>query len=234
MDVLTATFRSGDVMRWRSVSAMVRSAVLEVPVPPARLVADWRREIFSQLGLEPGDIEALPLARTRLRWREFPGCVDAAERWMQTLGLPDVLQSSEMALMGSRGTGYHHDGAHYGGAAFCNVFLSEDGGTEMHFPAAGHRIALARGTAVIFDPCQPHAIIKRGAPGFDEADFSPEQDRAQVFLTWELPIERVDVMRALGVTFDMVGAGTLPALPQQVWREGAPARLCPRTGAWLS
>jgi hypothetical protein len=131
--------------------------------------------------------------------------------------------------MASRGTSYHHDGVQYGSSAFCNVFLSEDSGTEFHFPAAGHRIDLVRGAAVIFDPCQPHAIIKRGAAGFDAADFAPEAMRPQVFLTWELPIEDDAVKQALGVVFD--------AFPQpqgeQVWRNGVAVALCPRTGGWL-
>jgi hypothetical protein len=153
---------------------------------------------------------------------------------MVALGLPNVLSSSEVALMASRGTTYHHDGAHYGSAAFCNVFLTEDSGTDLHFPAAGHRIALVRGTAVIFDPCQPHAIIKRGAPGFDEADFAPEQMRPQVFLTWELPIEHEEVRRALGIAFDMVPVTSSQPQGEQVWRNGAPVKLCPKTGGWLS
>jgi hypothetical protein len=234
MNNLTSIFRSGDVLRSRSVSAVVRTTVVDVPMPPTRLLADWQREISLQLGLEAGDIEALPLARTRLRWPEYRRCFDAVKQWLVALGLPTVLSSSEVALMASRGTTYHHDGANYGSAAFCNVFLSEDGGADIHFPAAGHRIALVRGTAVIFDPCQPHAIIKRGAPCFDEADFAPEQMRPQVFLTWELPIEHDEVKRALGITLDI--APVTPSQPQgeQVWRDGAPVKVCPQTGGWLS
>jgi len=233
MDALTSTFRSGDLMRSRSVSAVVRSAVVDIPIPPTRLLADWQREISLQLGLETGDIETLPLARTRLRWPQLRRCFDAVEQWMAALGLPAVLSSSEVALMASRGTTYHHDGAYYGSAAFCNVFLSEDSGTDFHFPAAGHRIALVRGTAVMFDPCQPHAIIKRGATGFDEADFAPEQMRPQVFLTWELPIEQDDVKRALGITFDIAPVTSSQCHGEQVWRNGAPVKLCPKTGGWV-
>jgi hypothetical protein len=234
MDVLTATFLSGGALRSRGVSAVVESTVLDVPVPPKLLLADWQREISGQLGLEAGDIEPLPLARTRLRWPELRLCFDAVARWLGAVGLPDVLGSSDVALMASRGTRYHHDGAHYGSMAFCNLFLSGDGGVDFHFPAAGHRIALVRGTAVLFDPCQPHAIIRRGAPGFDAADFASAAMHPQVFLSWELPIEHDAVTRCLGVTFD----GTPKSSPQppveHVWRNGAPVRLCPKTGDWLS
>jgi len=231
---LTATFRSGDILRSRSVSAELHSSVLDVPTPTARVAADWQREIATHLCLEAGDIEALPLARTRLRWPQLPRCFDAARHWMLGLGLPEVLSSSEAALMASRGTRYHHDGAGYGGAAFCNVFLGEDSGTDLHFSATGRRIALVRGTAVLFDPCQPHAIIRRGALGFDEADFAPQHIRPQVFLTWELPIEHHAIQGALGITFDRVPVATSPPQEEQVWRNGAPVRLCPKTGGWLN
>ena len=234
MDALTVTFRSGNLMRSRSVSAVVQCVVLDVPIPPPRVLADWRREIFLQLGLEPGDIEAMPLARTRLRWPEHRLCFDAVKRWMGASGLPAVLDSSEVALMASRGTTYHHDGAYYGSAAFCNVFLSEDSQADLHFPVTGQRIALSRGAAVIFDPCQPHAIIKRGAAGFNETDFAHEQMRPQVFLSWELPIEHPDVVRALGITFDKARLTPSQLQGEQVWRNGAPVNLCPKTGGWVN
>jgi hypothetical protein len=233
MDALTVSFRSGDGMRTRSVGAAVRSAVLNVPIPPARLLADWHREISVQLGLGAGDIEALPLTRTRLRWPELPHCFAAVAQWLETLGVPDVLGTCEVALMASRGTGYHHDGARYGSKAFCNVFLSADSGTDFHFPAAAHRIALVRGTAVIFDPCQPHAIIKRNASAFAAADFASDAMRPQVFLTWELPVEHDAVQAILGVGFDRAPLTPAQSRVEQVWRNGAPVTLCPETGSWL-
>jgi hypothetical protein len=233
MDPLTSIFRSGDVLRSRNVSTVLHAAVLDVPVPPPRLLADWHREISLQLGLEPGDIEPLPLGRTRLRWPQLRHCGEAVGQWLAGLGMPEVLTLSEMALMASRGTRYHHDGARYGGKVFCNLFLGEDSGTDLHFPAAGQRIALARGTALAFDPCQPHAIVKRGAVGFEAADFAPEKVRPQVFLTWELPIEHDAIRHAFGIALDVLPVAARQAQGEQVWRDGAPVRLCPNTGNWL-
>jgi len=230
---LIATFRSGENIRSRNLSAAVHSALLDVPGAPPRLLADWHREITLHLGLEAGDIEALPLGRARLRWPQLHRCFDAVRHWLAALGLPDLLSSSDVALMASRGTSYHHDGARYGSKAFCNLFLSEDSGTDFHLPAAGHRIALSRGTAVIFDPCQPHALIKRGALGFDEADFAPRQMPPQVFLTWELPVEHDALARALGITFDAAPVTPPQAQAEQVWRDGVPVEVCPKTGDWL-
>jgi hypothetical protein len=233
MDILTSSFRSGEVLRCRSVSACLASTVLDVPVAPPPIAADWRREILSQLALEPGDIEAMPLARTRRRWPQLRRCIDLVAQWMIALGLPDVLGEASVALMASRGTRYHHDGARYGSKAFCNLFLSEASGAELHFPAAGQRIALERGTAVMFDTCQPHAIIKRSASGFAESDFAPEHMVPQVFLTWELPIEHEQVQRALGIRIDVPAVTSSQAGEEQVWRNGVPVRLCPKTGGWL-
>jgi hypothetical protein len=85
---------------------------------------------------------------------------------------------------------------------------------------------------VIFDTGQPHAVIQRGSSGFDAADFSPERDCSQVFLTWELPIEDVHVGQALQVAFD-IAPSTSPQLDEeQVWLNGARAIVCPDSGRW--
>jgi len=233
-----AYYWSGDTIRSRSVSNVVLSGTVDVPAPPARLIADWNREISLRLGLEPGDVEALPLARARMRWPDYRHCVQAASDWMRTLGLHDVLACSDVALMACRGARYHHDGAQYGGAAFCNLFLSEDKGLDLHFPATGHRIPLTRGTAVIFDTGQPHAVIQRHnvglhVSGFNVADFPPEQDCTQVFLTWELPIEHVDVGQALQVAFDIDPSTALRLDNEQIWLNGVPVSVCPNSGHFI-
>ncbi|HTJ94819.1 MAG TPA: hypothetical protein VL424_17135 [Pararobbsia sp.] len=219
-------------MRCRRVSDVVISATIDVPEPSARVLADWDRETSSRLVLEPGDVEVMPLARTRARWSDYTRCVQAMSDWTRTQGLPEVLAASEVALMACRGARYHHDGAQYGGAAFCNLFLSEDKGLDLHFPSAGHRIPLKRGTAVIFDTGQPHGVIQRGSSGFDAADFTTGRDCIQIFLTWELPIEDVDVARALKVSFDVSASAPLQPDDEQVLVNGAPASVCPESGRW--
>ena len=202
-NLLTSYFWSGDAIHSRRVSDIVLSGTVDVPEPPARLLADWAREISSRMTLEPGDVEVLPLARARARWPDYSHCVQAVSDWASTLGLPGVLASSDVDLMACRGARYHHDGEQYGGAAFCNLFLNEDKGQDVHFPSLGLRIPLSRGSVLIFDTCQPHGVIQRGSSGFDVADFPPDQDCTQLFLTWELPIEDVHVMQTLNVAFDI-------------------------------
>ncbi len=229
---LASYYRSGDVMRSRSVSDVVLSSTIDVPAPSASLVADWEREILLNLALDPGDVEALPLARARARWPDYKRCVLAVSEWMLTLGLDERLADCDVALMACRGARYHHDGAQYGAAAFCNLFLSEDKGLDLHFPATGLRIPLRRGTVVVFDTCQPHAVIKRCGAGFDAADFPPGVDCSLVFLTWELPIENAALGRALGINFDIDPSTAWLLSDEQVWLNGAPVTVCPASGRW--
>ncbi|MFD4837435.1 hypothetical protein ACFWP0_07985 [Achromobacter sp. NPDC058515] len=231
-DRLTSYFWSGDAIRSRSVGGVVLTGAVDVPALPARLLADWEREIATRLFLEPGDVEQMPLARTRARWPEYGQCLRAMQAWTRSLGLGDVLASSDIALMACRGARYHHDGEQYGGAAFCNLFLSEDKGLDVHFPGTGHRIPLVRGTAMVFDTCQPHAVIARHGSGFHEADFASGQDRTQLFLTWELPIEAAGVAHALGVAFDAAPPAAPRLDEEQVWLDGARAVVRPDCGLW--
>lgn len=231
--ILISHFASGDMLRSRRVSDVVLTGTVDVPMPSQRLLLDWDREIASQLALEPGDVEALPLARARARWPDYRLCVQAVSDWTLALGLPGVLASSEVALMACRGAKYHHDGMQYGSAAFCNLFMSEDKGLDLHFPHAGLRIPLRRGMAVIFDTGQPHGVIRRGSPGFDAADFADGKDCNQVFLTWELPIEDAHVARALRIDFDVASSASARPDAEQLTRNGAPAVVCPDSGRWL-
>jgi hypothetical protein len=231
---LTCHFWSGEALRSRSVSHTILSGTLAVPAPPALLFADWEREIRLQLQLEPGEVQPLPLPRARLRWPDYKYCVQAVADWTRSLGLQELLSAADVALMACRGAAYHHDGAQYGGMAFCNLFLSEDKGLDLHFPAASRRIPLVRGTVAIFDTGQPHAVIKRGSSGFDAPAFGPGTDCSTVFLSWELPIENADVAHALGIRFE-IDPATAALLDQgQLRRHGAPADLCSLSGHWTT
>ena len=231
-DMLTSYYWSDDAIRSRSVSDIVLSGTVDVPMPPARLLADWEREISSHLVLEPGDVEPMPLPRARARWPDYTRCVQAVSDWTRALGLPEVLAASDVALMACRGARYHHDGAQYGDAAFCNLFMSEDRGLDLNFPALGRRIPLTRGTVVLFDTGQPHGVIQRGSSSFNAADFAPDQDWIQIFLTWELPIENAHVGHALKVAFDVAPTTSLQLDREQVQLNGERVIVCPDSGRW--
>ncbi|MCI1837097.1 MAG: hypothetical protein LKI62_10480 [Achromobacter ruhlandii] len=229
---LISYFASGDALRSRGVGVATPTATLALPAPPARLLADWTREIDTRLQLEPGDVEQMPLARAIVRWPDYGACVRAMRDWTAALGLGDALDAGDIALMACRGARYHHDGNQYGGAAFCNLFLSEDKGLDLVFAQTGRRIALTRGTAVLFDTCQPHGVVPRGASVFDAADFADGRDLSQVFLTWELPIEDARVAGALGIDFDVDAAGAARLDAEQVRRGDARQCVRPDSGQW--
>jgi hypothetical protein len=232
-DTPTCFYWSDASIRSRSIGNVVLSGTVDIPALPARLVADWEREIQQHLALEPGDVEELPLARARMRWPDYRHCVQAVTHWTHKLGFPGTLATSDIALMACRGARYHHDGHQYGDSVFCNLFLTEDRGLDLHFPFTGQRIALCRGTAVVFDTCQPHAVIPRNGSGFDVADFPNDLDCTQAFLTWELPIEDASVAQALQIRFDTESSTAQPLTDAQVWLNGAPAGVCPRSGQWV-
>ncbi|MBY4947715.1 hypothetical protein K6V92_13910 [Cupriavidus respiraculi] len=231
-DRLTSFFWSGDAMRSRAVSDIVLTGLVDIPQPPARLRADWARELSVNMPLDAGDVEAMPLARARMRWPEYGDCVGAVSAWADGLGLPGVLAGADIALMACRGARYHNDGEQYGGAAFCNLFLGEDDGQDVHFPALDIRVPIRRGTVLIFDTCQPHGVIRRGATGFDAADFPPGPPGAQLFLTWELPIEDAALAGALAIELDTEPAAARHLDEEQVWRNGERVRVSPDTGCW--
>ena len=185
-----------------------------------------------RLNLEPGDVAALPLARARTRWPDYRRCAQAVADWAGKLGLEGVFPQSDVALMACRGARHHHDGAQYGGSAFCNLFLSEDKGLDLHFASTGHRIPLVRGTVLLFDTGQPHAVIERGNSGFNVADFPPDRDCTEVFLTWELPIENAAISQALRVNFDVDPSTAAQLEDEQVWVDRAQASVCPNSGQW--
>ena len=229
---LTAFYWSGDLLRSRSVGRSVMTGYVSLPLLPARLTADWERDIVQQLALEPGDVESLSLARARTRWPNYPDYLQALKQWALAHGLADVLATSEVALMACRGARYHHDSAQYGHAAFCNLFVSDDKGLDLHFPATGQRLPLTPGLVVVFDTAQPHAVIERGGNGFDSGVYPAGRDCTQVFLTWELPIENITVARALQVDFDVCPVNAAQLQDAQLWRNGAAVAVHPNSGQW--
>jgi hypothetical protein len=231
-DLLVAYYRSGEAMRSRSIGTRVLVGQVAIPAPARALLTDWQREIVEQLALEPGDVEPLNLHRARLRWPDHRLCVQAVADWTRGNGLQDVLASGEKALMACRGARYHQDAERYGANAFCNLFVSEDKGLDLHFPALGRRIPLERGTVVVFDTGQPHGVVDRHAPGFSADDFPSTRDRTAVFLTWELPIEDAALAQALGTRFD-VDADTAARLAEpQLLHQGVRRELCAESGRW--
>lgn len=235
--VLVAHYQQGEDLWRRNVSPVVLSGQIEVPELPRHLLATWGREWAEQPGVESGDVEQLVLARARRAWPGYRASVNAVSNWLDSLGLPAVLEQAtidgDLALMACQGARYHHDAGQYGGKAFCNLFLTDTPDCEVHFPAIGHRIALKRGTVMVFDTCQPHGVVRKGQAGFDAADFVGAINCMAVFLTWELPIDNTAVRRVFQVDSEADNRLETKALGGCVTRNDKSLEVCPGTGQWL-
>ena len=86
---------------------------------------------------------------------------------------------------------------------------------------------------VLFDTGQPHGVIDRRSSSFKLADFPADRACTQVFLTWELPIDNENVVKALGIAFDIDPSTSALLNEEQVWLHGARADVCPESGRWL-
>jgi hypothetical protein len=216
----------------RSVGQVVLTSLVDIPALPSRLLSDCEREICERIQLDAGDVEALSLARARTRWPGYSSYVQAVADCLQALGLPNILPDCEIALMACRGARYHHDAEQYGDVAFCNLFLSEDKGLDLHFPTAEKRIALQRGTVAIFDTAQAHAVIRHDHTEFHAEHFLPGQDCSVFFLTWELPMAKARVASTIGVRYTPHSTDGMQVNGQGVEQDGQLVRLCPTTGRW--
>lgn len=232
-DTLIVRYREAGTWRKRSVGNQVLQGRVELPIPPPRLKADWTDAVLHTQPLAPGDVAPLNLPRARLRWPDYRLCVQRLADAMDAAGLPGVLRAAVPALMACRGARYHLDAERYGAFAFCNLIVQAAPGLDLHFPANGLRMPLERGSLVLFDTGQPHAVIDRARGHFDAADFPETDDRSLVFLTWELPVAQADVARRLGIHLDRAQPTPARQRGGPMWRNGRPARLCPQTGRWL-
>lgn len=230
----TSFFLEGDTLRSRSVGSVVLSDTLNIEALPARLLVDWDRDILQHLALEAGDVDSLPLSRARARWPSYKNYLEHVFQWARDTGLDQAFVGSSPSLMACRGARYHHDGEQYGHKVFCNLFLSEDKGLDVHFSAIGHRIPLKRGTVIVFDTCQPHGVIDRNSNQFESGDFALPRDCSQVFLTWELPVFNAQILGALNITIDANTPVNPVIRDAQVWCGCVKVAVCPSSGQWAS
>jgi hypothetical protein len=109
-------------------------------------------------------------------------------------------------------------------------WMSEAKGLDLHFPYANKRIHLQRGSVVVFDTAQPHAVTARASMEFSEDAFTPERDCTLLFLTWELPITYPALASAHGLNTQTNTDSTLQLVSGQLLNNGELLHLCPRTG----
>ena len=87
---------------------------------------------------------------------------------------------SSALLMSTRGAQPHHDAdvTPEGNKLFWSLSL-QDTDTDVVFANIGQRLPQSQGTLVVFDPCQPHAVMAREQKYFMKSHF--KKSRSQFF-----------------------------------------------------
>lgn len=146
----------------------------------------------------------------------------------------DLLRSVIQPVLGERGirylaadyglicggaTGFHHD-MPCTGAVYIAWHL-EGPDRVLHFPEMGLKIPFTKGTFVIFDPAQPHGLLKAGTDEFDPADYdSAEFVQMLGAQTYRYPKTR----KSLGIEpYGVRKHSKVRTTPEQY-------TVCPRTG----
>lgn len=96
---------------------------------------------------------------------------------------------------GCRGAFFHND-AHYDGVLF-GVWCILGPARELVFPRIGARVPAAVGDLAVFDPFEPHAVLRPGAETYQSEDY--ETADVSVFLGFEVTLAP-PVRAAFGIT----------------------------------
>ena len=93
-----------------------------------------------------------------------------------------------------RGAHFHND-AHYDDVLF-GAWCIAGPSMEIVFPRTGWRVAIAVGTAVVFDPFEPHGVLLPGSGTYDAARYTDVAPN--VFLAFEVALTE-PVLSAFGI-----------------------------------
>jgi hypothetical protein len=147
-----------------------------------------------------GDVSAVPFAALREAPLE-PGLLGVLLDWLQEQGFPDLSERVAVSVLGCRAVPFHQDLYAFGDSLFCVVWLADDCGLELVFPAEETRVPLQRGTVVVFDSGQPHGVLRAGAETYQE-DAYPGQ-ALQMFVSLDIGATLPGVASRMGIrSFD--------------------------------
>jgi len=136
--------------------------------------------------------------------------------------LPQVLAEAtrpQMEWYRCQGAFFHND-AHYGGVLF-GIWTAAGPPREVVFPRISRRVPVRRGSIVVFDPFEPHAVLNAGASTYRREDY--EGAEANLFLGFE-----VDLSPQVRVVFGIgEGGADRPTLSSRV-------AINPETGAFAT
>jgi hypothetical protein len=155
----------------RSISAKVIVGKIEPSSKSVTSAHDWIEKCKDIV--DPGDVTTVPtdiffksggvdeLTEQVVEFlREVGVSIEPADR--------DLCNESGMVMESCE---FHNDMVSYSERIFCVTWLSEDLQLDLVFPQINVQVPLTLGSTVLFDPCQPHGVIRRGSVGHLECEF---------------------------------------------------------------
>jgi hypothetical protein len=210
---------------FRTVSKKVLSGTIPISEKQIYTSRQWVNSLTSVRTLS-GDVVAI-LPEVLCDYPVQEDVVSAAVVWMQEQGLPVIRNQAPAAALACRAAPYHNDIAGFGDSLFCIVWAEEAAGLELVFPELEHRVNLALGTIVVFDPGQPHGVLKAGLKHYRAQDY--RNLPAQSFISLDFGTELDGVSEQMGIEFRETSEGWPGLL---VWANGSGPKTQARTGAW--
>lgn len=216
----------------RTIATRVLTGRLALPKLDEKRLDIWSMAM-SDLGIvQPGEVSALDRSYPLIDGRTMA----AAFAWIRGQGIDAPDGEFLPTPLTCLGASFHHDADNYPDQVFAVVWLTEDAGWDLYFPATGDRVALELGTAVLFDSALVHGVVARGSTTFEEEAFGFDQSMGS-FLSLDFQVEHPGVAKALGIEIfgseeDSVTEKTPPEDVLMAfddhWRDNVDAR----TGKW--
>lgn len=108
---------------------------------------------------------------------------------------------TDACFIGTQGANFHLDiGCTSWHKKLFTVYALEDSDCELLFPNIGVRVPLDAGTLVVFDPAQPHGVVRKGGISLKKSLFSTEHQ--QTFIGVNIPLD-AHTWSTLGVQTDL-------------------------------
>lgn len=78
-------------------------------------------------------------------------------------GLCRLPKACDYSMLGCAGSIFHDDSHAFSDVLFIALWLQDDPvPVDLYFPETGQRVLLQKGVWVLFDPCLPHGVVRRG------------------------------------------------------------------------
>jgi hypothetical protein len=186
--------------QFRTISTKVIQAHLDIKNLTEKQIDAWSQSASVAGAADPGDVNSLPFAQSLIP----SALTDQVRKWLDKQGIRDRKNidgaGAKPSLLTCLGASFHNDALSFSDSIFAVVWLEEDAQWDLYFPQTQDRVELRLGTAVIFDGCLPHGVVKRGKTAYDHADFS-DHDSSAGMVSFDLDVKNESVYKFMGIEF---------------------------------